>query len=150
MTATIIAFDATAFRAQCPAYRDPTTYPDAVVQMWWDLGTQYVSNLNSGYLIDAGRRAALNYMTAHLIFINDLILQGTSPGNVVASTVDATNVTLEPPPVRSQWHYWLNQSPYGKALMALLRGRAVGGFQAGFTSNARAGIRQPNGSFLPS
>ena len=149
MTDTTISFDAALFRAQCPAYRDSTVYPDSVLNGMWDLGTNFVSNLNAGYLQGAGRAAALNYMTAHLVFLNDLILAGTNPGNVTSSGVDRTNVTLEAPKQASQWKYWLNQSPYGKALLALLRINAVGGFYAGGGSQPRSGIRQPNGGFLP-
>jgi hypothetical protein len=143
----VIAFDIAAFRAQCPAFSDTTVYPDAVLQGWWDMAIEYISNQNYGYLIDNGRRMAINYMTAHLVYTNDLISAGSTPGIVTASGVDRVNVTLVAPKERSQWHFWLNQSPYGVALMALLRGRAIGGFSAGYGA-PRAGIRQPNGSFI--
>ncbi len=145
--ADTITFDATLFRSQIKAYADPTQYPDAILQGFWDMAIQFVSDSNYGYLVDDGRALALNYMTAHLVYLNNIISAGTAPGMVVQSTVDRTSVSLLQPPQRTQWHFWLNQSPYGQALMALLKANAVGGFFAG-SQFPRGGFRQPDGSFL--
>jgi len=65
-----------------------------------------------------------------------------------ALSVDKTSVTLVAPPgADNQFKYWLNQSPYGQALLALLSVQSAGGFMGGFTA-PRGGIRQPAGGFL--
>ena len=149
---TTIAFDADSFRRQIIAYSDPILYPDEVLQVYWDQATCFVSNEYGDCWTSEGcLRTALNYMTAHLIYLANLIAsngnQGVS-GIVTQSTVDKTSVTLVAPPgSESQFKYWLNQSPYGQALLALLSAQGAGGLMGGFVA-PRGGIRQPSGGFL--
>lgn len=143
----VITFDSAAFRIQCPVYSDPTNYPDATLQDYWDMAINFVSDEDYGYLTGGARRMAINYMLAHLLYITALILDGTTPGTVINSTVDRTSVALQAPKERSSFMFWMNQSPYGVALLALLRVNAVGGYLVG-SSNPRANIRQPDGGFL--
>ena len=65
--AAVILVDAAAFRAQCPAFANETTYPDATIEGYWDQAIEFVSARNWGHLRDAGRRMAINWMTAHLM-----------------------------------------------------------------------------------
>lgn len=130
-----IVFNASTFRAMFPVFKDTTVYPDAVLQIYWDTATAYVSNQTGGcyiYSLKLGQQTlALNLMAAHLAYLNSLIATGNTPGVVTGATVDKVSVTLEPPPSSNNWQYWLNQSPYGQQLLALLSVASAGGFYYG-------------------
>lgn len=146
----VITFDAAIFRTQCPAYADATAYPDATLQQYWNQAICYISNDNYGYLVDECRRAAINYMLAHILTLSIAALAGTvatAPGFVNSSSVDRASVSIVPPPGKSQFKWWLNQTTYGQALVALLGAKSAGGFFAG-SNFPRGGIRQPWGGFL--
>lgn len=127
----VISFDVTVFRAQFPAFKDPTTYPTALIEMFWGQATCYVSDQNCGSLQGKCRGLAINSMTAHLMALNDLINCGQTPGQITSSTIDKVSVTLTPPPSANQWQYWLELTPYGNQLFALLQAKSVGGFYIG-------------------
>jgi len=126
---TIQYNDAT-FRALFPQYTDSTIYLTGGIQLWWNNATAYLS---PNYCAGWGRlnlnqqTLALNLMTAHLYFINLLAAQNEDSGIITGAGIDKISVTLEPPPQVNQWQWWLNQSPYGKQLLALLQTAAVGG-----------------------
>lgn len=129
--ASVILFDAASFRIACPLYANETTYPDAMVEGYWDMAVEYVSDKNCGSLRDAGRRLAINLMTGHLIYLAGLIAKGQVPGLVQSSTVDVVSVSLTPPPLLNQFRWWLSLTPYGQQLLALLQARSAGGFYIG-------------------
>ncbi len=131
MTIPVLVFDPTLFRQQFPAYSNATTYPDALLQMYWDMATCYISDLNYGCLQGTCRVLAINLMTAHLLYISDLIAAGEVPTIVNNATIDKISVGLTPPPIKNQWQWWLNTSPYGGQLLTLLSSRSVGGFWTG-------------------
>ncbi|CAH0447385.1 hypothetical protein LMG10661_03451 [Ralstonia syzygii subsp. syzygii] len=124
----LIQFDVGAFRSAFPAFASETAYPDTLLSATWDAGTCYVSPENYGYLQGDCRARALNLMTAHLIALADIVKGGQTPGMVSAATIDKVQVTLTPPPVKSQWQWWLSLTPYGQQLLALLSSAAAGGF----------------------
>lgn len=144
-----INYNDTAFRALFPAYANTVQYPAAAVQVYWDTATAYVSNRTGGCYIGgmtvAQQTLALNQMTAHLLYLSGLIASGNTPGVMVGATIDKISVTLEPPPAPNQWQYWLNQTPYGQQLLALLQVASVGGFYASSAVPGRAGFRFGNG-----
>jgi hypothetical protein len=88
---------------------------------------------------------ALNLMTAHLVFLSDQVAAGETGGVVTGATIDKVSVTLEPPPSSNNWQYWLNQSPYGKQLLALLQVASVGGMYVSTAVPGRAGFWFGNG-----
>ncbi len=124
----LIQFDLSAFRSSFPAFANIETYPEASLLASWDAATCYISPQNYGYLQGEGRARALNLMTAHLVAIADTVKAGQMPSMVSASTIDKVAVTLTPPPVKSQWQWWLSLTPYGQQLLALLSANASGGF----------------------
>lgn len=124
----VILFDPVIFREQFPAFANPTTYPDAKLEMYWDQATCYVSDLNYGWLRDKCRRLAIDMMTAHLLALSILIAAGQTPNIVQGSTIDKISVTLKPPETPDQWAWWLNTTPYGMELLALLQVRSAGGW----------------------
>ena len=125
-----IQFDPATFRATFPAFADVTKYPDASLSMYWDMGTNYVTNQQqvAGPLNLSQQTLALNLMTAHVAQLYTQINAGQATGIVQASTVDKVSVTLVPPESPNAFRYWLNQSIYGQQLLALLNTAAIGGF----------------------
>lgn len=145
----IIAYNDTAFREAYPAFAYVVQYPTTTLQAYWDTAAAYVSNryggCYTGGLTVAQRTLALNLMTAHLVFLSGVIASGNTPGVVTGATIDKVSVTLEPPPAANQWQYWLNQSPYGQQLLALLQVASVGGFYVSSAVPGRAGFQFGNG-----
>lgn len=136
----MINFDITAFRAMFPPYADTVTYPDTVLQLYWDNATAYMSadTAPCSYfsLKLAQQTLGLNLMTAHLAYLNTIANSGQNTGLMQGATIDKITVQLTPPPVPNQWQWWLDQSPYGQQLLALLQAAAVGGaFYGGYPTN---------------
>lgn len=139
---TTIALDIPLFRAQfSPVFDNVTTFPDALITLFWGNATAYVSDQTGGCYIGgmnvAQKTLALNYMTAHLLTIRGMIGSNSgaprSTGLKQASTIDKVSVTLTPPPLKNQWQWWLSLTPYGQELLALLQVTTVGGFYLGGT-----------------
>lgn len=129
-----IYYDDTYFRSVSPAFESRAMYPASIIQVWWDQATNYVTNQYGGcYFWGANynlsqQKLAVNLMAAHLLYISNLVTTGQTPGVVTNATIDKVSVALLPPPQSNNWQYWLNQSPYGQQLMALLQVAGVGGF----------------------
>lgn len=143
---TLLTIDIPVFRQQFPAFANGTSFPDVMVQMYFDMATNYVSNENIGFLRDNSRLLAIYLMTAHLLAIAD----GINTGKVVQPLINATEGTVSvgfaPPPFKDGWEWWLSATPYGQQLWALLSAKSTGGFYVG-GANVRAGIRKPQGWF---
>lgn len=141
MTSPILTFDYNQFIAYFPVYSNPTTYPPATLQQWWDIAIFYISNNTyCGSLRGDARQYAIYLMMAHLIYLAGLAAQGQSPYILANATIDKVSVGLKPPPEKNQWQWWLNTSPYGMQLLALLQVKSVGGFYIG-GSPVLAGFR---------
>lgn len=131
--ATII-FDPAIFRSLFPAFSCTSAYPNTMLDMFWDSATNFISNKQyffSGGLRPAQQRYALNLMTAHLVYLNAQISKGENTGLMQGATIDKISVTLTPPPDLDKFSYWLNQSPYGQQLLAMLDLASTGGFYFG-------------------
>lgn len=129
---TTLVFNYSAFIALFPAYDNPNKYPQATLQAFWNNAINYISdNASFGILTAPARQQAINLMTAHLVYISDLIAAGTVPYLMQNSTIDKITVGLTPPPLKNQWQWWLSVSPYGQQLLALLQVYAAGGFYIG-------------------
>lgn len=146
----LIQFDETAFRALFPAYA--TTTPQTasqILRVYWEMATAFVSNRSGGCytggMTASQQTLALNLMTAHLVCLSLQVQTGNSPGVVTDATIDKISVAIQPPPAPNQWQYWLNQSPYGQQLLALLQVASVGGFYVGSGVPGQAGFRFGNG-----
>lgn len=122
-----ITFDIPAFRLAFPAFANSTTFPDELLQGYWDVAVLYISDNNYGKLIDAARARAINLLTAHLCNLFLKIDAGKATGNVQASSIDKISVTLTPPPIKNDFDFWLQQTPYGVQLLALLAVKSSGG-----------------------
>ncbi len=146
MMRALISFDICAFRSSFPAFADNTIYSEASLVATWNAATSYISPQNYGYLQGEDRARALHLMTAHLVAIADIVKAGQMPSMVSASTVDKVSVTLTPPPVKSQWQWWLSLTPYGQELLALLSASAAGGFYIGGLPEG-SGFRRVHGIY---
>lgn len=138
MAATILTFNYALFQQQFPTYSNPTTYPESLLQNYWDIVINYMSNVgNYGSLQGAQRQYALNLLVAHMIYLSVLIGTGNPntgsqvPGLMQTATIDKVSVGLTPPPLPNQFQWWLNQTPWGQQLLALLQMNSVGGFYIG-------------------
>lgn len=144
-----IQYDDAAFRAMFRAFPLTAQHSPAVIQAYWDTATAYVSDRKGGCYTGGmtvpQRTLALNLMTAHLVYLFGVIMGGNTPGVTTAATIDKVSVTMQPPPAPNQWQYWLNQSPYGQQLLALLQVTSVGGFYVSSAVPGRAGFQFGNG-----
>lgn len=124
-------FDAAAFRAAYPAFSNVTLYPTVTLDAYWATAGCFVENTDSSclpFLTGACREKALYMMTAHLAALATIVAAGKTPGLVSSATIDKISVTLQTPPEADQWQWWLNLTPYGMQLLALLQVSSVGGF----------------------
>lgn len=136
MSTTILLFNYTLFQQQFPAYSNQNIYPESLMQSYWDIATNYMSNIgNYGSLQGSMRQYALNLLVAHLTFLAGIIASGNGnsqiPSLMQTATIDKITVGLTPPPIPNQFQWWLNLTPYGQQLLALLQVNSVGGFYIG-------------------
>lgn len=144
-----ITLDPAAFRALFPQFADPAKFPDAALSIQFGAATGYVSADTYGDMTMPVRTNALYLMTAHLLALGVIIAQNNYSGQVgvvTGAVVDHVQITLAPPPVRNQWRWWLNATPYGAQLVGLLEAQAVGGFFVGGLPE-RAAFRKVGGIF---
>lgn len=126
-----IQFNEQNFRALFPQFSNIQSFPSSLLNLMWNNATAYLSNQTTcgwyrGMNLNQ-QTLALNYMTAHLMAIGVIIGQQGTPGIVTNATIDKISVTMQPPPEKNQWQWWLNQTPYGSQLLALLQVAAAGG-----------------------
>ena len=145
--ATII-FDVALFRQQFPEFANDTDYPDATLQMYWNMATCYISSEDYGCLQGECRRDALNMLTAHIARYYTQINNGNDPGFVSSATIDKVSVSRMTPQQTDQWNFWLSQTRYGQMLAALLMVTGAGGLYIGGI-NERSAFRQNGGVYIP-
>lgn len=139
-----IPFDATAFRALfTSAFDNATTYPTVRLQALWDLAGAYINNCvgaNRWMGISATQQLyMLQIMTAHLTALFDQITAAGAGGNTgleISATIDKISVTMQAFVAPNQWQFWLQGTPYGQMLLALLQVASAGGrYYNGFPVN---------------
>ena len=152
--------DTDLFRLMFPEFADETKYPDAMIQVYWDIAHTFISPVDCPCQLLNGK--ALGYagylMTAHLMWLatqssspsggsgGSSSAGGTAGGIVTSASIGEVSVSMAQPPFKSGWDYWLNQSPYGQQLLALLRIVSVGGTFVGGLPE-RTGFRKVGGVF---
>lgn len=136
--AGVISFDAARFRAAFPAFANVSSFPDAMLQGYWDAATYQISDEDHGWLNGKARGRALDCMTAHLAHLSQLIASGQTVGLVSGAQIDKVQVTLTPPPVKTQWRWWMSLTPYGAECLAILAAKGAGGLYVGGTPNGMA------------
>ena len=138
-----IDLDTDGFRDKFSAYADETSYPDATLTTYWTIGKCYVKD-NDAVLDEDCREHALQLMLAHLLYIKDQADTGNKAVVVTSGTEGPVSVSIAEPPSSDNWIYWLNTSPYGPQVLAMLEVASVGGFYYG-GSNERRAFRKVGG-----
>lgn len=140
-------FDSVAFREQFPEFTSTTKYPDGQLSGYFTMATLYIYPKDWGGICGAQLQLCLDLMTGHLAHLNQLIVAGnTNIAPVAAASIDKVSVTLAAPPFgTSAWKFWLDSSPRGKQLLALLRilsrgGGIVGGSPEGHAFRGTYGV----------
>jgi len=146
-----ITFDADDFREQFPNQFDNPPNTDAILELYWDTATCYVSCevVSCDPLSAECRQDVINLVTAHLITIADAATLGLQSGFVESATEDKISVTMQSFDSQTQFQWFLNQTPYGQQAYALLYVQGAGGtYHGGF--GELAAFRRAGGAFIPS
>lgn len=115
------------FRQAFPEFSDTTKYPDQFLQRFLTLAQVYISNVSHKRLKDDVRKLAIQYMAAHLMWFyetdgngNIISIKDEGAGLQTSSHIGDVSVSMQVPQTNSEWEEWLNHSPYGRMLLALL------------------------------
>jgi hypothetical protein len=146
MSLPILTFNYSNFILEFPAFNNAVAFPEATLAIYWNTGTYFVSDVSYGWLQGAQRQYALDLMCAHLVALSVIVAAGQIPGVVTQATIDKISVSLQEPPKPNQWQWWLNQTPYGQQLLALLAASIVGGMYIGGLPEL-SGFRRVGGVF---
>lgn len=143
-----ITFSPTLFRQYYSQFANSGAFPDAALNSWFWQASQYVSTSDNALYMLTGdpRLYALNLLTAHIGAISILIAAGQTPVIETSAGIDKIRVTVQPPPDKTQFGWWLDTTGYGQMLNALLQSVTAGGTFVG-GSPIRAGFRGPGGRF---
>lgn len=135
------------FRQQFQAFANVVKFPQVNIQAKFTMASLYISAVDWWALSGDALLLALNYLTAHLMQLEQDTLAGnTSAGIITSATIDKITVALQAPPIKSAWQQWLSQTSYGLQLWALLSIKSAGGFYVG-GSCERQGFRKGGGYF---
>ena len=89
---------------------------------------------------------AIYLMVAHLLQLAANIAAGTPSGQITSASIDKVSVTVAQAPGTDSYRYWLNGTPYGQQLLALLARCSAGGLYVGGLPE-RAAFRSVGGVF---
>lgn len=133
------------FRTRFPEMKDPVIYTCELIASQWHQAQCFIS---PGRVLRGDCfENALYLMTAHLVWSHWMIMQGQTTANVVTgATISKVSVTMQPPPAKSAWQFWLSTTPRGLQLRAMLNMRAAGGAYVGGLPE-RTAFRKVGGVF---
>ena len=149
-------YDDALFRKQFPEFADEYTYPASAIQVYFEMAGMFISNPTCQWSMLTGERlpTVMNYMTAHLMTLSNQAKASSGAGGSVAqggfevsASIGEISVSRLAPPATGAWDWWLYQTPYGTALMALLSVLAVGGLSVGGNEEASS-FRRAGGVFF--
>lgn len=133
-----MAFDLAAFRILYPQF---ALVPDETVNAQAVQAECFLSGMACA---DA---CALNLMVAHLLQLSANGAAGTPGGQITSASIDKVSVTVaQAPGSTNSYMYWLNSTPFGQQLAALLARCASGGTHVGGLPE-RAAFRSVGGMF---
>lgn len=115
------------FRDGFPEFASTVKYKNAYIERHIATAEVYISPQNFVIKPEV-RKLAIEYMTAHLISLENLDENGNfigwsdsaTSGAVTSSHIGDVSVSLMPPIATEEWELWLETTPYGKMLLALL------------------------------
>lgn len=146
MTHRAITLSLDEFRGRFPAMLDSVVFPDVQIRAQWKMASCFISQGRS--LKGECLENALYLMTAHLLWSGWMISQGQTSANIVTgATISKVSVSMQPPPAKSAWQFWLASTPYGLQLWALLNIKAAGGAYVGGLPE-RTAFRKVGGVFF--
>ena len=128
---TVITLTVDGFRSDFVEFSNTETYSNELISSFINRSYGYISRNVYGILSEADRKLALELMTAHLLTINSKISSNTATGQIASTSIDAISVSLVAPVNKNAWQYWLNSTPYGQQLLALLQAHAPAGIYYG-------------------
>ncbi|MBP5789225.1 MAG: DUF4054 domain-containing protein [Neisseriaceae bacterium] len=108
-----------------PEFSDSTKYPDAYVQRFITMATMYISTV-SGVIRDNVRVLAIEYMACHLMTLSAVDGAGNAQGDgnaggILASAhIESVSVAFQGVIASDAFEQWIQSTPYGKMLWALL------------------------------
>lgn len=143
---TTITFDIELFRERFTEFADDAIYTDAALTVNWDMASCFISTEDYGCLHGSCREQAVQLMTAHIQTLMDRAAAGQGTALITSATVDKVSVSATPPPNKDQLQWWLNTTPYGAMLWAMLSMMAAGGFYLGGSPEIQA-FRGVGGGF---
>lgn len=89
---------------------------------------------------------AIYLLVAHMLQLQQNQTNGLPGGQVTSASIDKVSVTVAAAPGTTSYTYWLNSTPYGQQLAALLARCSAGGFYVGGLPE-RAAFRSVGGIF---
>lgn len=142
-------FDIAKFRLMFPAFASDVIYPDVTITAWSTMAQCSITE--SCALTGECFELAVYLLTAHIGTLLTRAASGMATGVVTSAAIDKVSIGFAPPPFRSEWAYWLSQTPYGVQLQGMLSVKSVGGFYLSGTRTPELGsFRRAGGRFTPS
>lgn len=131
-----MTFDLPTFRSLYPAFAGVS---DAAVTVAAGQAACYIDST-------CADDCAIYLMVAHLLQLAANAATGKPGGQITTATIDKVSVTVVQAPGTTSYTYWLNSTPYGQQLAALLARCAAGGTHVGGLPE-RAAFRSVGGLF---
>ena len=131
-----MTFNLPTFRALYPQF---ASVSDATVQAQAGQADCYIGST-------CADDCAIYLMVAHLLQLSANAATGKPGGQITTATIDKVSVTVVQAPGTTSYTYWLNSTPYGQQLAALLARCAAGGTHVGGLPE-RAAFRSVGGLF---
>ena len=117
------------FRSTFPAYSDETIYTDQMLDARYSIAKFYLEDSDDCIPESDGREFALQSMLAHLLYIADQQKLGNMSRVITSAGEKSVTVSLQAPSstTGSDYSYWLQVSPYGSDVAAMLSMQSAGG-----------------------
>lgn len=139
-------FDVAQFRKLFPAFASEEQFPDTLLQIYWDVAITYIAPFDNFALCGAALQLALNQLTAHIAQSMSQVNSGDTPGVLTGATEGSVSASLQAPPTKDGFTWWLSTTPYGTMLRALLLVKSAAGFYVGGLPE-RSAYRKVGGVF---
>ncbi len=144
-----MAFDVAAFRRAFPAFTDETFYPSEAIEAAAAMADCYINTSSRWYRCDQCISLMQQLITAHLLTLNgtEFVPGQTATGVMTSASIDGISVGFTVNTAnKGSFTAWLDKTPYGEQLAALLaRFSRTIGYIGG--SGERRGFRKVGGGF---
>lgn len=144
-----MAFDVAAFRKNFPAFADETFYPADAITAAAAMADCYINISAKWYRCAQCRDLMSQLITAHLLVLNgtEFVPGQTATGVMTSASIDGISVGFAVNTAnKSSFMAWLDKTPYGEQLAALLKRFSIGTGYIGGSPERRA-FRKVGGGF---